>query len=183
VEGPPWKLLQVASLNRVKDQGTLIDALAIAARDVDVHVDLVGEDTLNGAVQAYAARGGIAERVTVHGYVAFNELPSFFRAAHLYVQSSRHEASGAAVMEAAASGVPIVGTRVGYIADWDGERAVAVNPGDPRALAGAIVATLRDRARRAALVSNARDYAVSHDIRWTAAQMEQMYESVITPTR
>jgi glycosyltransferase involved in cell wall biosynthesis len=183
LEGPPWKLLQVASLNRVKDHATLLDALAMAVREVDVHADLVGEDTLDGLVQAHAARAGLAERVTFHGYVAFDQLPSFFQAAHMYVQSSRHEASGAAVMEAAASGVPIVGTRVGYVADWDGDRAVAVEPGDAAALAGAIVATLRNRDLRARLAASARGFAETHDVAWTANQFEQMYESLITRDR
>ena len=183
LDGPPWKLLQVASLNTVKDQTTLIDAVAIVAREVDVHLDLVGEDILNGSVQAYAARAGIAERVTFHGYVAFDQLASFFGAAHLYVQSSRHEASGAAVMEAAASGVPIVGTRVGYVADWDGERAIAVAPGDPAALADAIVSTLHNRDLRRGLSARARDFAVSHDVGWTADQFEKIYESLITRAR
>jgi glycosyltransferase involved in cell wall biosynthesis len=183
LDGPPWNLLQIASLNRVKDHATLIDAIAIARREADLRVDLVGEDTLNGTVQAYAARAGVADRVTFHGYLAFDQLPPFFRAAHLYVQSSRHEASGAAVMEAAASGVPIVGTRVGYVADWDGERAVAVDPGDAAALAGAIVATLRDRDRRARLAAGARAFATSHDVEWTAARFEELYESLIKRAR
>ncbi len=174
-EGPPWKLLQVASLNRVKDHTTLVDALALAVQDVDVHLDLVGEDILNGSVQAHAARAGVADRVTFHGYRPFDQLPPVFQAAHLYVQSSRHEASGAAVMEAAVSGVPIVGTRVGYVADWDGERAVAVRPRDPRALADAIVATLRNRELRARLAESARGFAATHDAAWTAIQFEQMY--------
>ena len=183
LEGPPWKLLQVASLNRVKDHATLLDALAIAVREVDVQVDLVGEDTLHGLVQADAARAGVAGRVTFHGYLAFEQLPPFFQAAHMYVQSSRHEASGAAVMEAAASGVPIVGTRVGYVADWDGERAVAVEPGDASALARAIVATLRHHDLRARLAASARGFAARHDVAWTATQFEQMYESLITRAR
>jgi glycosyltransferase involved in cell wall biosynthesis len=182
-EGPPWKLLQVASLNRVKDHATLIDALAIVARDVDVHLDLVGEDTLNGSLQAHAVDVGVAGRIGFHGYRVFDELPIFYRAAHMYVQSSRHEAAGAAVMEAAASGVPIVGTRVGYVADWDGERAVAVEPGDAAALAGAIVATLRNRDLRARLAASARGFAATHDVAWTAVQFEQMYESLITRER
>jgi glycosyltransferase involved in cell wall biosynthesis len=152
-------------------------------REVDVHLDLVGEDTLGGSVQAYAARVGVAKRVTFHGYHTFDQLPGFYQAAHLYVQSSRHEAAGAAVLEAAASGVPIVGTRVGYVADWAGERALAVEPGDPNALAAAAVATLRNQELRARLSASARDFAATHDVAWTASQFEQLYASLPTPAR
>jgi glycosyltransferase involved in cell wall biosynthesis len=182
-EGPPWKLLQVANLNRVKDHATLIDALALMSREVDVHLDLVGEDTLSGLVQAYAVRVGVANRVTFHGYRTFDQLPGFYQAAHVYVQSSRHEAAGAAVLEAAASGLPIVGTRVGYVADWDGQRAVAVQPADPMALATAVVATLRNRELRARVSASARAFAATHDVAWTAAQFEQLYASLPTRAR
>lgn len=178
-EGPPWRLLNVASLNRVKDHATLLDAFAIAARRINVRLDLVGEDTLNGATQARAARLGIAGQVTFHGFRPFDELPAFYHAAHLYVQSSRHEAAGAAVMEAAACGLPIVGTRVGYVADWDGDRAIAVRPGAPQALAQAIVDAIQDPARRAHLAANARAFAEAHDVDWTATELERLYCSLL----
>jgi glycosyltransferase involved in cell wall biosynthesis len=178
-EGPPCRLLNVASLNRVKDHATLLDACAIAARQIDVRLDLVGEDTLNGTIQAHAARLGIADRVAFHGFRPFDELPAFYNAAHLYVQSSRHEAAGAAVMEAAACGVPVVGTRVGYVADWDGDRAIAVRPGDPQALAEGIGDAIQDPARRARLAANARAFAEAHDVDWTATELERLYASLL----
>jgi len=180
-EGPPWKLLQVASLNRVKDQTILLDAVSIAARTTDVRLDLVGEDTLNGRLQANASRLGIADRVTFHGYHPSDWLPRFYRSAHIYVQSSRHEAAAASVLEAAASGLPIVGTRVGYLAELAPDAGVATTPGDAPALARAIVETLHDRSRRARLAANARAFAAAHDVNWTATQFEQLYQSVARP--
>src|SRR5262249_54019751 len=51
-DGPPWRLIRVGSLNRVKDYPTLIEAMAqLVQRQPDVHLDIVGEDTLSGAVQ------------------------------------------------------------------------------------------------------------------------------------
>ena len=178
-DGPPWRLLQVASLNRVKDQTTLLDALAIASRELDVHLDVVGEDTLGGALQAYAAERGVAERVRFHGFQPFDELPRFHQTAHLYVQSSRHDAAPAAILEAAASGLPIVGTRVGYVADWGPNRAVAVEPANAPALAHAIVETLRDRERRDRIAANARAFAQAHDVDWTAREFEELYEDLV----
>ncbi|HET9223618.1 MAG TPA: hypothetical protein VFO07_13990, partial [Roseiflexaceae bacterium] len=52
-DGPPWRLLHVASLNRVKDQETLLRALRqVVDIEPQIHLDIVGEDTLGGAVQA-----------------------------------------------------------------------------------------------------------------------------------
>ena len=104
----------------------------LEARGIDARLDLVGEDTLNGALQERAVRLGLADRIAFHGFVPSDRLPQFYACAHLYVQSSRHEAAGVAVLEAAASGVPVVGTAVGYVKDWARLRAAAVPPGARR---------------------------------------------------
>jgi glycosyltransferase involved in cell wall biosynthesis len=178
VEGPPWRLLQVASINPVKDHATLLAAFAQVAARLDARLDVVGADTLDGAAQRRAIALGIADRVAFHGFTPFDELVPFYHAAHAYVQSSRHEAAGAAVMEAAACGLAIVGTRVGYVSDWSPDAAVAVEPEDAAALSAAIEALLGDRARRHTLGINARRLAEAHDIEWTAARLDELYRSL-----
>lgn len=181
-EGPPWRLLQVASLNRVKDQATLLAAVALVRqRSLDVRLDLVGEDTLNGAIQALAVRLGLAERIVFHGHLPSDRLPELYARAHLYVQSSRHEAAGVAVLEAAASGVPVVGTAVGYVNDWARMRAVAVPAGDSRGLADAIAELLQDPERRTRLAAAARTWAAAYDADWTATRFEEVYRACLSP--
>lgn len=176
-DGPPWRLLQVANLNRVKDQTTLLEATGrVRAAGLDVRVDLVGQDTLGGAVPRLASSRGLGRVVECHGFQPSDRLPSFYDRAHLYVQSSRHEAAGVAVLEAAMSGVAVVGSRVGYVADFAPASAVAVTPKDPAELAEAIAALLADPARRARLAESARAWALAHDADWTAKELEGLYE-------
>jgi glycosyltransferase involved in cell wall biosynthesis len=177
-EGPPWGLLNVGSLNRVKDHRTLIDAIAIAAREIDVSLDIVGEDTLGGSIQRHAQDRNVADRVRFHGYVPFDELSAFYGGAHLYVHSSRHEAAGAVFLEAAASALPIVSARVGYAADWTPAGAVVVDPANPSALGRAIVDTLTDAASRARLAATAYAFSMKHDVDWTATELEELYASL-----
>jgi glycosyltransferase involved in cell wall biosynthesis len=65
--------------------------------------------------------------------------------------SSRHEAAGVSVLEAAAAGIATAGTRVGYVADWAPDAAVAVEPGDSDALAAAVLDLLNQPTRRRTL--------------------------------
>lgn len=179
-DGPPWRLLQVASLNPVKDQATLLRALRhIVAEEPRVHLDLVGEDTLNGAVQRQGDALGLAAHVTFHGLLPNAALRPFFEQSHLFVLTSRHEAGPVAVLEAAACGLPTVGTAVGQVADWAGEAALAVPVGDDGALAAAILALLRDPARRAALGRAAHAWARRHTAAHTAAHFEALYEEML----
>jgi glycosyltransferase involved in cell wall biosynthesis len=177
-EGPPWRALQVASLNRVKDHATLLEALAIVRQSVDVRLDLVGEDTLGGGVQRQAVALGIADAVVFHGFLRHDELGPLHRATHLYVQGSRHEAGGTAVLEAAAAGIPVVGTRVGFVHDWEPTGAVAVPPGNAPALADAIVRLLEDPARRRAIADTARRFVLDHDADYSADALSAVYESL-----
>ena len=173
---PGLRLLQVATLSPVKGQAVLLDALARVLKTVpDVHLDLAGQDTLGGALQARARALGLEPHVTFHGFVGHDHLPALYRRADVYVQSSLHESAPAVILEAAASGLPIVGTDVGYVADWAGESALAVPDNDPRALAGALLRVLTDSGERARLSAAARRAVADYDADLTTARLEAHY--------
>ena len=169
------RLLQVAGLSRVKNQRLAIEAVAILVTRLDVHLDLVGEDTMNGALQALARERGLADRVVFHGFVPQDEITPLYGRASLYVQTSLHEAAGVSVLEAASVGVPVVGTRVGYIADWAPRRAVAIDEQTPEALAETIEELLCNPDRGQAVAFSAQTWVLEHDADWTAAEIERLY--------
>lgn len=178
-DGPPWRLLHVANLNPVKDQPTLLAALERVLENVpDVHLDIAGRDTLGGAIHRLVAERGLGSHVTFHGAVPTDMLGRLYQQAHLVVLSSRHEAAGVVALEAALSGVAIAGTSVGYLADWAPEAALAVEPGDPAALASAITTLLGDSDRRRRLAARARAWALEHDADWTAEQFTEIYKEI-----
>ena len=175
-DGPPWRLLRVASLNQVKDYPTLLTALRrLLDRGLPVHLDIVGEDTMHGRTRACATALNLDSHVTFHGVHPSDRLADFYALAHLHIVSSRHEAAAVSVLEAAATGLPTVGTRVGYVADWAGDRAIAVPVGDAARLADEIAALLQDPSRRARLAAAARQWTMAHDADWTAARFDELY--------
>ncbi len=178
--GPPWRLLQVAGLNKVKDQETLMRAVRqVATVCPDITLDCIGVDVLNGCVQALAHDLGIADIVRFHGVLAVDEIAPFYHQAHLFVQSSLHESMGAAVLEASAAGVPIVGTNVGIVAEMAPRAAVAVPVSDPGALANGILELLSDFPRRESLAFAAQNFARTYDADWSVAQFEAMYRRLV----
>jgi glycosyltransferase involved in cell wall biosynthesis len=180
IAGPPWRLLRVGSINPVKDYPTLFTALThLIERGLDVHLDVVGEDTMGGRMQEMARTPQLESRVTFHGFQPTDRLAAFYARAHLHVVSSRHEAAAVVVLEAAASGLATVGTSVGYVADWHPDRAIAVPVQDSEALANAIADLLADSRRRERLASAAREWTLLHDADWTAAQFETIYGEVV----
>jgi glycosyltransferase involved in cell wall biosynthesis len=180
--GPPWRLLQVASINPVKDQPTLLRALrALVDRQIGVTLDCIGEDTLNGRLQTMADELGLAQHVRFHGFIPPEAIREFYGRAHVFVQSSRFESMGAAVLEAAAAGLPTVGTAVGLVAELAPKAALAVPIADPGALADGIAALLSNRERRDAMARAAQEFAHTYDADWTAQQFQSLYSRLPRP--
>lgn len=172
----PARLIHVASLNQVKDQTTLLRAMSLLAKSGrEFQLDIVGEDTLLGEVQALARQLGLCARVRFHGFLTQRCLRPLIEEAHLMIMSSRHEAGPVAVLEAGVCGVPTVGTAVGHIAEWAPHAAAAVPVSDPTALARAIGALLSDEDWRLGIAREASRRAVREDADYTANAFQAIY--------
>jgi len=175
----PARLVHVASLNPVKDQVTLLEAVRLlAGKGLDFVLDIAGVDTLGGTIQALAQRTGIGDRVRFHGVLDRVRLHALMADASILLVSSRHEAGPLVVLEAALVGVPTVGTAVGHVAEWAPDAAVAVPVRDPEALARETFRLLQDDARRVALGTEAQRRALPYDADWTARRFEALYEEL-----
>ena len=151
------RLVHVASLNRVKDQAY---AAARAAHPRRSRPRLPARRRRRG--HAWAGRfrrwppsSALREHIRFHGFLTQRELRPIVEAAHVAVISSRHEAGPLVVLEAAAAGVPTVGTAVGHIAEWSPHAALAVPCQDPAALAAALESVLEDEDLRMRLANEA----------------------------
>jgi glycosyltransferase involved in cell wall biosynthesis len=151
------RVLHVGSLVPVKDQGTLLRAMArVQTALPGVHLHVVGDGPLRARLIEQTDRLGLAANVTFHGSVERRELAAYYRAADLVVVSSRHEAQSVVVLESVCCGTPVVGTAVGLVADLAPESARAVPVGDEVALADAICIGLQARAGERPNVSRPR---------------------------
>ncbi|MBB5885397.1 glycosyltransferase [Xanthomonas sp. LMG 8992] len=178
----PARLLHVASLNPVKDQATLLHALAALARtDVDFRIDLVGVDTLDGAMQRLVATLGLGERVRFLGFKTQRELRPLVETADLLVLSSQHEAGPLVLLEAAVAGVPTVGTAVGHLQEWAPSAALAVPVGDWAGLADALRQVLSDDELRLRLAWAAQCRAVREDADYSVRGFTALYHRLCAP--
>lgn len=172
----PIRLLHVASLNPVKDQPTLLSALAhVRAAGVPFELVAIGCDTLGGEIQRLADRLGLAGRFL--GELTHAELRPWFAWADLLVMSSRHEAGPLVTLEAAMAGIPTVGTCVGHIADMSPQAAIAVQIGDAAALAEAIAGIAEDEPHRLALATAAQAFSMRNNADLTARTFLEIYRT------
>ncbi|HEY8682706.1 MAG TPA: glycosyltransferase family 4 protein, partial [Rhodanobacter sp.] len=170
------RLIHVASLNRVKDQSTLLHALAaLAGTGLAFEMDIVGVDTLQGEMQRLARQLGLEHQVRFHGFKTQRELRPLLEAADLLVMSSLHEAGPLVLLEAAVAGVPAVGTAVGHFVEWSPSAALAVPVGDADALANAILRVLANEELRLRMAREAQRRATLEDADYTVQAFQALY--------
>lgn len=156
--------LTVLFLGRLSREKGVMDLLEAWARQKRSHARLVlvGPDMTGHpldagpAARAFVAAHGLANEVVFAGSVA--EPVPLLQASDVLVQPSHYEAFGITVIEAMASGLPIVATAVGGMRDYlsDGENALLCPPNDVDALAHRLDRILDDAELRKRLSSASR---------------------------
>ena len=150
-DGGERRLLTAGLLgaNGAKGVDYLLDAVALLARERNgFRLDVVGDGELRGDYEAQARRLGVDRLVEFHGFRPKPELAAEMRRADLFVLASRFENNPCVVLEAMASGLPVVATRVGGLPELVDERSgLLAEPRDPASIAARIGEAL-DRLER-----------------------------------
>jgi glycogen(starch) synthase len=166
------RLLSVGLLYEAKGYDVLIPALA----QLDVSLDIVGDGPLRGEYEALATTHGVADRVVFHGLQPKAEVARMMREAELFVLASHYDNNPCAVMEALASGLPVLATAVGGVPELVTEaNGRLARPGDSDAFAAGIRAALGATYDRAAIAADARRRYGTEAI---ADQLAGIYASV-----
>jgi glycosyltransferase involved in cell wall biosynthesis len=165
--GPPH-LIVTRNLEEIYDLPTALRAFArVRDKFPGARLTVAGSGPLRDDLERFAAALGIAQDVTFTGRVENERIPELYRAADLLLNPSRIDNMPISLLEAMASGVPIVSTNAGGIPYLvrHGETALLVAPGDALAMAAAAVRVLEDpvlgRRLRAAGLDAAQAYTWS----------------------
>ncbi|MBP2232988.1 glycosyltransferase involved in cell wall biosynthesis [Azospirillum agricola] len=165
----PVRLLAVGRLVAQKGIDVLIDALARPGLG-NVALDVVGDGEWRDALERQAAGHGLAGRVRIHGWLSRAALAEVYRKADVFVLPSRDEGMPNVVLEAMASGLPVVASAVAGACDLvvEGETGFLVPPEDPDALAAALRRLAGDAALRAGFGGRGRE-RVEESFSWRSA--------------
>lgn len=131
-----------------------VDVLLRAMAQVDAYAVIAGDGPLRQRWTALSSALGVPDRVEFTGEIADEQLRALYRTADVFVlpSTSAAEAFGYVQLEAMASSLPVISTRVPSGVPWVNRHDVTgltVPPGDAAALAAALRDLLDDPARRA----------------------------------
>ena len=163
-----------------KDWGTLLHAYAMALQQQDLP-DLViaGRGQLLAADAALLSQLGLTDRCRVEQDVDDARLRALYQGASMYLLSSREEGFGLVVVEAMASGVPVIATRLDGTRETvvDGVSGLLVERDSVlvESFQQAVVSLWRDRERRSVLRSNALQAAKAFSTSHLSTQLLETY--------
>lgn len=161
----PASILAVGRLDPIKGFATLVEAAALLkSRNVEFNCRLIGSGPLDGSLRRLADRLGVADRIHFAGAQPPDVVRDWMSTATLFALPSEVAADGnrdgipVVLMEAMASGCPVISTRVSGIPELieDQRHGVLVEERDPVALADAIQHLLADPDLRRRLAADAR---------------------------
>lgn len=136
----------VARLVAVKNHRLLLDTLRILLNSTSkIRLLLVGDGELRQELENYATSIGISDKVIFYGHS--NEVPELLNAMDIFVLSSLNEGISITLLEAMASGKPVVATDVGGNGEVvvDGETGFLVPSNQPEAMVKVILELLNNK--------------------------------------
>lgn len=169
-------LLHIASMVPVKDQMRLLKIFRqVRARVPRAHLKIVGTGPLERALKNCASEFAIEGCVEFLGSVEHHRLVDIYREADVFVLTSRYEAQGMVALEAAACGLPVIGTRVGVLPE------IGLAEDDDEALVNAIVRLenepdAREGLRMSARTQIEREFSLDTSL----ARWEGIYEGLVS---
>jgi len=179
-------VLTVARLVPIKNVALLLDAFAVVRRNIaNAHLLIVGDGPEGERLRRLAASHRLLDAVTFAGAIAFEETPAHYRAADVFALASTFDNSPNAILEAMASGLPIVTTNVGGVGEFvSASGGLIVPSGDAQAFATALERFLGSpEAAAAAGAVNRRAAATGFSWRASALRLLDVYERVVTQRR
>jgi glycosyltransferase involved in cell wall biosynthesis len=160
-------VLSVATNLPHKNLPTLIDALALIAREARPTLVLAGHGTDDGTLQAAALAAGVSEHVRVLGACSTDDLDSLYALAACLVLPTLHEGFGLPVLEAMARSLPVTCSDIPALREVAGPAALYFDPRMPAEIAARIGELTTDAALAGRLRELGRARAAGFS--WSAA--------------
>lgn len=172
-------VLYAGRMSVEKRLDVLVDALPRAMRRSRFHLVLTGSGPMD--VASMIRDSGCADAVTFTGMVDEATLPLIYRAADIFVLPSEAELQGMVLLEAAASGLPLIGANASAIPEilHHGENGFLHVPGSAEDLADRIVQLALDEPLREKLGTRGLALVQHHALAQSISQFESIFRDVL----
>lgn len=171
----------VSRLDPVKDHATMLRAFArVAGDDSKCLFLIVGDGPERGNIERMIEELSISGRVIITGFT--DRVKEYLAAMDLFLQPSTEEGLSLTILEAVASGVPVITTPVGGTPEiiTGGKTGTFVDVGDAEGMALEMESYIRDRSPFVRMAENARKAAMEEfSLSGMTSRYEQLYKDIV----
>jgi glycosyltransferase involved in cell wall biosynthesis len=175
-------ILFIGNLIEIKGIFTLIYALINLRDKIDFYTIIIGKGEEEKVLRDLIVKENLADKVTLKGWYPQQQLPDFYHSSDIFVLPSFVEGQSVAILEAMASGLPIIATAVGGNLETieDGVNGFLIPVGDHNYLSNKISDLLRSEALRNSFSKNCRDaYSKRFSKKIQIEKFLKLYETIM----
>ena len=179
-------LLHIGRLDKDKSVDKVIRAAAPAIRESEAQLLVVGDGCEKKSLMNLCQALGIAQRVHFTGVISDCQyLSEIYRAASIFITTSEVETQGIVLLEAAASGLPIVAVDATCISEivHDQVNGYLAKPGDSAGLSNRLITLLNNPEKARMMGMDGRTLVEAHDMHRTWSQYEKLYQASVMKTQ
>ncbi len=174
-------LLFVGRLDHEKNLDFVLKVAARALKKADFHLIIAGKGAEEKNLKNLSNKLGIDKNVTFAGFVPDEDLPNLYKAANCFINACAAELQCLAVMEAMASGLPVILVNALALPELiqNGKNGFLFEEDDVAGAAEAIVKIFKDSNLRKSMGEASLKIIQNHDIHKTIEKFENVYKELV----
>lgn len=177
------RVLYVGRVDPEKSLSNVVTAFAGVAEEVpEAELVIVGDGTDRRHLIDLARALGITEKVKFPGRIMPPDVVEIYRDATVFATASETETQGIVLIEAAATGLPLVAVDAGAVSELcqNKKNGFLCQPGDITGITDALVKILKDAGLQQKYGEKSLEISKKHDLNRTLKRFEEIYEEAIT---
>jgi glycosyltransferase involved in cell wall biosynthesis len=173
------KLLTVGRLSVSKRIEMLVSAVELIRKQFPVAtLKIAGGGGLENRLRQFIKDKGMEDCVTVLGIIPAEEMPELYRESDIFISASVQEGMSNAMLEAMASGIPIITTRCEGVQELIADNGIVVEEADAESIADAVKSLARDERAYNAMCVAARKQAENFSWQRVAEEYLKHYQNI-----
>ena len=167
-------IVMTAAFRHEKDQDSVIRTLALLPPDYTLY--LVGDGERRNVLESLVHDLNLESRV--HFLGVRNDVEKIYKSCDIFILSSHWEGFGLVVIEAMASGLPVIASNVNGLAQVVDRYGLLFEPGNHEQLATKIIELMQDNDRKDELIKQAEIYSERYNIKTMVQKYINLYEGI-----
>ncbi|RKY07227.1 MAG: hypothetical protein DRP56_06080 [Planctomycetota bacterium] len=174
------KLITVGRLSETKRVDLLIDAVErMKKQGTDVSLVIVGDGRLRNSLEQQILSRKLSNNIIITGFVKADDMPQYYSRSDLYISATMQEGMSNAMLEAMASGLPIVTTKCEGVDELIDDNGIVVEKAEGDYIAKVIMELIDDNERYKKMTLTARGKAEQFTWEKVAEQYIECYHNMI----